>query len=278
MKIQKTHASFGGQQIFLQHESEVIGLPMEFALYAPPAAVAGKRCPVVYFLSGLTCTRENFTAKAGAQRVAAGLDLILVMPDTSPRGAGVEGEDEDWDFGTGAGFYVDATEEPWSKHYRMFSYVTDELPKLIDDNFPTRPGERSLCGHSMGGHGALTIGLKQPDRWRSISAFAPICAPTQCPWGHKAFSGYLGDDREAWKDHDATELVARAQHPEEILIDQGLDDGFLEEQLHPHLFEAACKEHGQALRYRTHPSHDHSYYTIATFVEDHLRHHAQRLG
>src|SRR5690606_17666919 len=199
METLKAHHCFGGRQSYHQHDSAVIGLPMRLAVFTPPGEGP---FPVVVFLSGLTCTEENFTTKAGAQRVAAELGLILVMPDTSPRGAGVPGEDDAYDLGTGAGFYVDATEAPWSRHYRMFSYVTEELPTLVDRHFPTA-GPKSLFGHSMGGHGALVIGLRQPAQWRSISAFSPICHPTACPWGHKAFGHYLGADREAWKAYDA---------------------------------------------------------------------------
>ncbi|HJK94120.1 MAG TPA: S-formylglutathione hydrolase [Polyangiaceae bacterium LLY-WYZ-15_(1-7)] len=272
------HASFGGTTGFYSHDSEACGGPMRFAVYQPPQAKEGP-VPVVFFLSGLTCTADNFTTKAGAQRVAAELGLLLVMPDTSPRGAGYPGEDEGWDFGTGAGFYVDATEAPWSARYRMYSYVTEELPALVDAAFPTKgPAHRSVFGHSMGGHGALVLGLREPTKWRSISALSPIVAPTQVPWGHKAFGGYLGEDREAWKAYDATELVAKTQHPAPILIDQGTADGFLEEQLRPELFQAACASAGQALELRMQDGYDHSYYFIATFVEDHLRHHAAHLG
>ncbi len=278
MKVDKSIACFDGEQRYITHESRTIGLPMQCAVYLPPAALKGEACPVLYFLSGLTCSPENFTTKAGAQRLASEEGLILVMPDTSPRGAGVPGEDDDWDFGSAAGFYVDATEEPWSKHYRMWSYVTEELPELIEGAFPVVEGARAISGHSMGGHGALVVGLRHPDRYRSISAFSPIVAPTQVPWGHKAFGGYLGDDRATWKDYDATELVNRGQtHAAPILIDQGLADGFLEEQLQPHRFEKACAEHGQALQYRAHEGYDHSYFFIATFVEDHLRHHLAHL-
>ena len=267
---------FGGTQGVYAHESKECGGKMELGVFVPPGEGP---FPVVYFLSGLTCSWENFTAKAGAQRVAAELGLIIVAPDTSPRGAGYAGEDESWDFGTGAGFYVDATEAPWSARYRMYTYVTQELPALVDAKFPTRgAGHRSLFGHSMGGHGALVIGLREPERWRSISAFSPICAPSQVPWGDKAFRSYLGDDREAWKAYDATELVAMRQHPAPILIDQGTSDGFLEEQLRPDLFSAACSRVHQPLTLNMREGYDHSYYFISSFVEDHLRHHATHLG
>ncbi len=268
--------SFGGTQFVYRHDSKECGGPMEFGVYVPP----GKGpFPVVYYLSGLTCTWANFTEKAGAQRVAAELGLIVVTPDTSPRGAGYPGEDDAYDFGTGAGFYVDATEAPWAERYRMHSYVTAELPALVDEIAPTKgPAHRSIMGHSMGGHGALVIGLQKPDAWRSISAFAPIVAPTQVPWGHKAFRGYLGNDEQRWKAYDATCLVHQNQHPAPILIDQGNADTFLEEQLRPELFEEACNAAGQALTLRRHDGYDHSYYFIASFVEDHLRHHAEFLG
>lgn len=271
----KSWASFGGRQLVLAHDSEACGGPMELSVYVPPGEGP---FPVLFYLSGLTCTAMNVTEKGGFQRLAAELGLIVVCPDTSPRGAGYSGEDDDWDFGTGAGFYVDATEAPWSERYRMYRYVTDELPALVDAAFPTKgPARRSVFGHSMGGHGALIVGLREPSRWRSISAFAPIVAPTQVPWGHKAFGGYLGEDREAWKAWDATELVKGAQHPAPILIDQGDADGFLEEQLKPELFREACAQAGQALTLNLRAGYDHSYYFIATFMEAHLRHHAAHL-
>jgi S-formylglutathione hydrolase len=269
--------AFGGDQGFYRHESQSCG-PMELSVFVPPHE-SGARLPVVYYLSGLTCTAENFTAKAGAQRLAAELGLIVVAPDTSPRGAGCPGEDDSWDFGTGAGFYVDATVAPWSERYNMFRYVARELPELIDKAFPTRgPSHRSIFGHSMGGHGALVIALRDPEGWRSVSAFAPIVAPTEVPWGKKAFTGYLGENREAWRDYDACELVRRRQHPTTLLVDQGTSDRFLDEQLKPELFEAACGQAGQALELRMQPGYDHSYYFIATFIEDHLRHHARHLA
>jgi S-formylglutathione hydrolase len=266
----KEHACVGGIQGFYKHESTECGGPMSFAVYRPAAAVAGERCPVVLYLSGLTCSEENVTAKAGAQRVCAELGAIFVAPDTSPRGAGYPGEDDDWDFGTGAGFYVDATVEPWSERYRMYSYVA-ELRALIDAELPTRADAWSITGHSMGGHGALVLGLREPDRWRRVSALAPIGAPMRCPWGEKAFSGYLGDDREAWKAYDASELVRRRPRGDRILIDQGDADPFLDAQLSPELFHAACAEAGQDLELRMQPGYDHSYYFVATFIEDHLR-------
>lgn len=264
----KEHASFGGVQGFYRHQSTACGGPMSFAVYRPAEAVAGEPCPVVLYLSGLTCTEENVTAKAGAQRVCAELGALFVAPDTSPRGARYPGEDDDWDFGTGAGFYVDATVEPWSARYRMYSYVA-ELRGLIDAEFAT--GAWSITGHSMGGHGALVLGLREPDRWRRVSALAPISAPMQCPWGVKAFTGYLGPDRESWKAYDATELVHRRPRADTILVDQGDRDPFLDEQLQPELLAAACNDAGQHLELRMQPGHDHSYYFVATFIEDHLR-------
>lgn len=268
---------FGGIQGFYEHASTQTGTPMRFAVYQPPAAKDGP-VPVLYYLAGLTCTEETATIKAGAQRLAAEHGLMLVMPDTSPRGAGIEGEDDDWDFGTAAGFYLDATAAPWSKNYRMYSYVTEELRVLINENFSANPAATGIFGHSMGGHGALTIALKNPAIYKSVSAFAPICAPMQCPWGEKAFSGYLGPDRAAWADHDATELVKKTQLPAPILIDQGQADGFLAEQLKPDLFEEACANAGQSLTLRRHDGYDHSYYFIQSFIADHLAHHASILN
>ena len=266
----------GGVQGFYRHESRETGTPMRFAVYLPPA-VQNEPVPVLYFLAGLTCTEETATIKAGAQAHASRLGLALVMPDTSPRGAGIEGEDDDWDFGTGAGFYLDATREPWSAHYRMYAWVTGELRNLVASRFPVRDDSTGIFGHSMGGHGALTIALRNPDAYRSVSAFAPICAPAQCPWGEKAFSGYLGDDRAAWTGHDATALIESGARCAPILVDQGEDDQFLEAQLHPHLLEQACAAAGQPLDVRRHAGYDHSYYFIQTFIADHLEHHAGAL-
>jgi S-formylglutathione hydrolase len=271
---QKCH---GGVQGFYRHQSSTTGTSMRFAVYLPPEADSSK-IPVLYYLSGLTCTEETAAIKSGAQAHASRHGLMLVMPDTSPRGAGIEGEDDDWDFGTGAGFYLDATEAPWAKNYRMYSYVTEELRTLINTNFPARPGATGVFGHSMGGHGALTIALKNPVVYRSVSAFAPICAPMEVPWGRKAFSGYLGDDQSAWAFHDACELVRRGPYPECILIDQGNEDQFLAQQLRPELFQQACESVGQALQLRMQDGYDHSYYFIQTFVGDHLAHHAAVLS
>ncbi len=269
---------FGGVQGFYEHPSRACAGPMRFAVYLPPQAVAGQRVPVVYFLAGLSCTEETFVIKAGAQRVAAQLGLALVTCDTSPRATRIPGDDEHWDFGQGAGFYVDATQPPWSQAYRMYTYVSEELPALIEAQFPVRHDARGVFGHSMGGHGALVLGLRQPERYRSVSAFAPIVAPAQVPWGEKAFSRYLGEDRAAWAAYDAVELVRagrRAASP--LLVDQGTSDKFLERELRPELLEAACAAAGQPLELRRHEGYDHSYYFIATLVEDHLRHHARLL-
>jgi S-formylglutathione hydrolase len=272
------HRLFGGVQGFYEHESAACGGPMRFAVYLPPRAVAGEPVPALYFLAGLTCTEETFAIKAGAQRLAAELGLAIVTMDTSPRHARFPGDDDHWDFGLGAGFYVDATAEPWSAAYRMRTWVTRELRSLCESSFPLRGDKRGIFGHSMGGHGALTIALGLPGEYGSVSAFAPIVAPSQVPWGQKAFTGYLGEDRAAWALHDATALVKRHRAPGTVLIDQGLSDKFLERELKPELFETACAEAGQPLELRRHEGYDHSYWFIATFVDDHLRHHARTLG
>ena len=271
------HASFGGVQGFYRHASSSIGLPMKFGVYRPPQAIAGAAVPVLVWLAGLTCTEETFAIKAGAQRVASELGLMLVTPDTSPRDTGVPGADDHWDFGHGAGFYVDATQAPWSAHWRMESYVTRELPELLAANFPCWRGDVGLFGHSMGGHGALTLALRHPGLYRSVSAFAPVAAPMQCPWGVKAFTNYLGDDRSAWAAHDATELVKSGSRAPALLVDQGMADKFLEEQLNIDRFEAACRDAGLSLTLRRHPGYDHGYFFIASFIEDHLRYHADAL-
>ena len=270
------HRCFGGVQGYYRHESHECGSPMRFSVYRPPAAESGS-VPVLYYLAGLTCTEETFAIKAGAQRVAAELGLMLVAPDTSPRVPRLPGDDSAWDFGLGAGFYVDATIEPWSRHYRMYSYVTRELPQIVAASFPARAGAQGIFGHSMGGHGALVCALRNPGSYQSLSAFAPIAAPSRCPWGAKAFSGYLGDDRKAWAEYDASELIARQAFPGRILVDQGTADPFLGEQLQPDVFEAVAREAGQDLELRRHPGYDHGYFFIASFVEDHLRHHAAAL-
>ena len=275
------HACFGGVQRFHRHASAVIGLPMKFGLYLPPQALAGAAVPLLVYLAGLTCTEETFATKAGAHRLAAQLGLALLTPDTSPRGANAPGEADAWDFGVGAGFYLDATQAPWASHWRMESYLLRELLPQVWAGAPVRHGATGLFGHSMGGHGALTLALRHPGVFTSLSALAPICAPTQCPWGVKALGGYLGDDRAAWAAHDASALMAAqaaAPYPQGILIDQGLADKFLAEQLHPAAFEAACGAVGQPLTLRRHAGYDHGYYFIASVVDDHLRHHARQLA
>jgi S-formylglutathione hydrolase len=273
MRVLSEQRCFDGVMGFYAHPSEECGVEMRFAVFQPPQTAHGS-APVVTYLAGLTCTEETFMIKAGAQRVAAELGLMLVAPDTSPRGAGIPGEDSEWDFGVGAGFYVDATEAPWSRHYRMYSYVTRELPGLIAEHLPARADRHGIFGHSMGGHGALVCALRNPDRYRSVSALAPISAPSQVPWGEKAFSRYLGADRARWEDYDASALIRRRPIPQTLLVDQGLDDKFLDDQLRPDLLEAACRAAGQRLDLRRRPGYDHSYYFIQTFVEEHLRHHA----
>ncbi|MEL7450137.1 MAG: S-formylglutathione hydrolase [Pseudomonadota bacterium] len=277
METVSTSKVFGGVTHTVRHDSAECGCPMQVAVYLPPQAKDGP-VPVVYWLSGLTCTEENFTAKAGAQRYAAELGLALVAPDTSPRGLNLPGEDDDWDFGTGAGFYVNATEEPWTKNYRMYEYVTAELPALIEANFPVDPARKSVSGHSMGGHGALIVALKNPGAYRSVSAFSPIVAPTQCPWGEKALGGYLGSDRANWSDWDATELVKKGGNRIPLLVDQGDADNFLAEQLKPELLQAACEAADHPLTLRMQPGYDHSYFFIASFIGDHLRYHADALA
>lgn len=276
MEIISEHFAFGGKVGFYRHASSVNHCDMRFAVFVPPQAAQGK-VPAVTFLAGLTCTEETFMIKAGAQRVAAELGLMLITPDTSPRGDEVPDDPEGaYDFGLGAGFYLNATEQPWSRNYQMYDYVTRELQQTVAASFPLDAARQGICGHSMGGHGALTIGLKNPHIYRSISAFAPICSPMNCPWGDKALGNYLGSNRDTWRAWDATELVkdldALPGHP--LLLDQGLADQFLERELHPHLFEAACRDRGVQLQLRRHDHYDHGYYFISTFVEDHLRHHA----
>lgn len=275
MKLNVDQKSFGGTQGVYAHASETLSCEMKFAVYTPPG---NGPFPVLYWLSGLTCTEENFITKAGAQRVAAELGLIIVAPDTSPRGEGVPDDPEKaYDFGLGAGFYVDATEAPWSAHYKMYSYITRELPALIEKEFPVDPSRAGIFGHSMGGHGAMTIHLKNPDKFKTCSAFSPIVAPSQVPWGKKALSNYLGSDEAKWSDYDATQLVAARPSDAEILIDQGTADNFLAEQLKPEIFASAAQAVGQKLTLRMQDGYDHSYYFIATFIEDHLRWHAARL-
>ncbi len=271
--VEAEHRVFGGRLVRFVHDSDACGCAMRASVYLPPQAEAGP-VPAMYWLSGLTCTDENFMTKAGAQRYAADSGLALVAPDTSPRGLGLPGEDDDWDFGTGAGFYVNATEAPWSSHYRMHDYVVHELPALIERRFPVRDDVRSVSGHSMGGHGALVVALRNPGRYRAVSAFAPICAPSRCPWGRKAFSAYLGADEAAWRQWDASALIGEATERLPLLVDQGEADEFLAEQLRPDDLAAACDRAGHPLELRRHAGYDHSYYFIASFIGDHLAHHA----
>lgn len=270
--------AFGGTQGFYRHQSRETKTPMRFSVFIPPYT-DNRRVPVLWWLSGLTCTEENFTVKAGAQRVAAALGLMIVAPDTSPRGQGVPSDPAGaYDFGLGAGFYVDATEAPWAEHYRMYSYVAYELPALIAAHFPADMGRQAICGHSMGGHGALVLALKNPGRFCSVSAFAPIASPMNCPWGRKAFSGYLGQDEARWRAYDSCALIEDGARLAEILVDQGTEDPFLATQLMPERLEQACARAGIALTLRRQPGYDHSYFFVATFIEDHLRWHAARLG
>ena len=267
---------FEGVQGFYRHASAATGGPMRFSVFVPERA-GHAPCPALYYLAGLECTEQTFVIKAGAQRVAAALGLVIVTCDTSPRAARYPGDDASWDFGQSASFYVDATQEPWRQSYCMESYVTRELPAIVEQHFPVVPGLRGIFGHSMGGHGALALALRNPDLYRSVSAFAPVVAPSQVPWGQKAFAGYLGDDREAWSRYDACDLVRARPRPDTVLVDVGTADTFLDRELKPELFEAACAASGQKLDLRRRPGYDHSYYFIATFVADHLAHHARAL-
>ena len=275
METLKTHAVHGGVLRYLKHDSTATGTPMTLSVFTPPGEGP---FPVLIWLSGLTCTEDNFTTKAGAYRAAAEHGVIIVAPDTSPRGEGVA-DDEAYDLGQGAGFYVDATQAPWAPHFRMETYVTQDLIALVDAEFPTT-GPRGISGHSMGGHGALTLALRHPDRFRSVSAFAPIASPTRCPWGEKAFTAYLGPDRQEWARHDAARLIesgaARGRF-DDILIDQGDADGFLSDQLKPELLQAAADSSGQAVTIRMQPGYDHSYFFMASFIADHVAFHAARL-
>ena len=274
LKFKSEYRCFDGTVAYYSHFSTVCNHQMNFAVYLPPQAKF-KPVPILYYLSGLTCTEDNFTVKAGAQRYAAQYGIMLVAPDTSPRNTGIAGEDDAWDLGSGAGFYIDATVEPWQQHYQMYSYVTQELPQLIQANFPVLTNKQSIFGHSMGGHGALICALKNPDQYLSVSAFAPIAAPISCPWGEKAFTAYLGEDKQQWQEYDASELVKKTQLDYPILIDQGTADTFYEQkQLLPEIFQSACQEVGQTLNLRLQPGYDHSYFTISTFIEDHIKHHA----
>lgn len=278
LTLKSEYKNFGGKLSFYSHLSVSCNSEMRFSIYQPPQAES-QSLPILYFLSGLTCTEENFMVKAGAQKYAAEYGLILVVPDTSPRNTGISTEDDDYDLGTGAGFYIDATEKPWSSHYKMYSYTVKELPELIADNFPVQSDRQGIFGHSMGGHGALICAMKNPGRYKSVSAFAPIAAPIQCDWGKKCFSNYLGENREVWQEYDASELVKKLGFNGEILIDQGSNDKFLQQQqLLTNIFENACQEVNQPLNLRYQEGYDHSYYFISTFIEDHIRHHAKVLN
>ncbi len=277
LEVLNGYRSFGGTQAVYRHASTATGTPMEFSIYLPPQVEEGPR-PVLYWLSGLTCTWANFTEKAGAQRYAAEHGLIVVCPDTSPRGTDLPGEHDAWDFGSGAGFYIDATVDPWSRHYRMYTYITEELPAVLAANFPVDGSREAISGHSMGGHGALTIAFKNPHRFRSLSAFAPIVAPTGVPWGRKAFAGYLGADEAGWAAHDACQLAGGSGWNKPILVDQGLADPFLATQLQPERFEQACAAAGVPLMLRRQDGYDHSYYFIATFIGEHIAYHARQLA
>ena len=276
MEVVSENKSHGGRQLVVKHESTACRCEMTFSIFLPPHAERGARLPVVWYLSGLTCTHANVTEKGEYRAACAELGLIFVAPDTSPRGEGIA-DAEEWDFGKGAGFYVDATQEPWAPHYRMWTYVTEELPSLVAAEFPVDMDRQSITGHSMGGHGALTVALNHPQRFRSVSAFAPIVAPSQVPWGQKALAGYLGEDRSKWRKHDAVALIEGGTRVEEILVDVGDADPFIEKELRPDLLERACAEAGIALKLRIQPGYDHSYYFISTFMDEHLRWHAERL-
>ena len=276
LECRSEHRCFGGRMSFHAHRSKATGTEMRFSVFLPPQAEAARR-PALYWLAGLTCTEETFMIKAGAQRLAAEHGLILVAPDTSPRGTGIPGEDDDWDFGSGAGFYLDATAEPWARHYRMAQYITQELPALVESAFPVLPGQRGIFGHSMGGHGALVTALRNPAQWRSVSAFAPISNPIAVPWGQKAFGNYLGPDQTEWASWDASALMRRRPYPGRILVDQGLADQFLARELHPEALEKAAAASGQDLLLRRQEGYDHSYWFIQSFMADHIAHHASHL-
>ncbi|WNZ54095.1 S-formylglutathione hydrolase [Microbulbifer sp. MKSA007] len=268
--------SFGGWHKQYLHDSQSLNCKMRFAIYLPPQASQMHKVPVLYWLSGLTCTDENFMQKAGAQRIASELGIAIVAPDTSPRGESVA-DDEAYDLGQGAGFYINATQAPWSRHYHMYDYMVEELPALIETTFPVTT-QRAIAGHSMGGHGALIIALRNPASYVSASAFSPISNPSQCPWGQKAFEAYLGKDRDSWRDYDSSELLKNAEKSVPMLVDQGEADSFLVEQLKPEMLEAVAKASNYPLQLRRHSGYDHSYYFIASFIEEHLRFHAQHLS
>ena len=276
IEILSENRAHGGRQLVVKHQSSATSGGMSFSIFLPPQAENGGKLPVVWYLSGLTCSAMNVTEKGEYRAACAELGLIFVAPDTSPRGADVP-DDEAYDFGKGAGFYVDATQEPWSCNFRMWTYVTEELPELVAAEFPVDPARQAITGHSMGGHGALTVALRNPSRFRSVSAFAPIVAPSQVPWGQKALGGYLGEDRQAWRRHDAVALIGDGARVAELLVDVGTADNFLEKELRPELLERACADAGIALTLRRQPGYDHSYYFISTFMADHLRWHSERL-
>ncbi|HVH45442.1 MAG TPA: S-formylglutathione hydrolase [Labilithrix sp.] len=275
--IRSEHAAYGGRQGFYERTSAACAGPMRFSVYLPPRALAGQKVPALYYLAGLTCTEEHLPTKGAALHVAARLGLALVASDTSPRSKRYPGDDESWDFGQGAGFYLDATQAPWSESYKMETHVTRELPTWVEESFPVEGGRRGIFGHSMGGHGALTLALRHPELYASVSALAPIVAPSRVPWGEKAFARYLGEDRTRWAEHDACALVTQRSLPFEIFVDQGTSDKFLDRELKPELFEQACRAAGQKLRLRRHEGYDHSYYFIASMMADHLEHHAKAL-
>lgn len=281
MNLERISANkmFGGMQLKLKHQSQALGCDMIFSVYLPPNASADHKVPVIYWLSGLTCTDDNFVQKAGAQQYAADAGVAIVCPDTSPRGQGVpDDENKAYDFGLGAGFYVNATQEPWKKHYQMYDYITQELPRALESSdLPLDTANCSIMGHSMGGHGALTIALKNPGMYKAVSAFSPICSPINCPWGQKALGGYLGSDKSSWEQYDTVSLVAKAQEKLHILVDQGQDDNFLVEQLKPELLQSACLTAKHPLTLRLHAGYDHSYFFIASFIADHIAHHADAL-
>jgi len=276
LEILSENKAHGGRQLVVKHASAATGTDMIFSIFLPPQADGGERLPLVWYLSGLTCTHANVTEKGEYRAACAELGLVFVAPDTSPRGDNVA-DVEDYDFGKGAGFYVDATEQPWAKHFRMWSYVTEELPALVDAEFPVDLDRQGITGHSMGGHGALTVALNFPDRFRSVSAFAPIVAPSQVPWGQKALGGYLGEDRSSWRGHDSVALIENGARLRELLVDVGDSDTFIEKELRPELLKQACAKAGIPLTLRIQPGYDHSYYFISTFMADHLRWHAERL-
>ena len=279
MELLSTNVCFDGEHRRYRHRSAALDCDMEFAVYLPPAALGNdsRQVPVLYWLSGLTCTDQNFIQKAGAMKKAARLGLAIVCPDTSPRGLDLPGEHDSYDFGSGAGFYINATRQPWAAHYRMYDYVVRELPQLVEGNLPVTE-DRSVSGHSMGGHGALIAALKNPGLYKSVSAFAPIANPSECPWGQKAFSGYLGEDRKTWEEWDATRLILTARERLPLLVDQGTADEFLDSQLNPDALADACEKVHHHINLRMHRGYDHSYFFIASFIDDHLDHHAQALG